>query len=44
MRIFSMCLKAGKLELAKKIEIKYELNFKCDDMVTAFGFALMAMK
>jgi CRISPR/Cas system CSM-associated protein Csm5 (group 7 of RAMP superfamily) len=41
--VYRKCLQNHKYKLANKIKIKYNLKDKHDDMVTAFGFALMAL-
>lgn len=41
-RIYWLCLKNGKNEIALKIKKKYNLTFTPDDSVDAFSFALLA--
>ena len=39
--VYIKCLKVGKRNLAEKIKRKYGLQYPHDDMVTAFGYALV---
>ena len=39
--VYRKCLRAGKRNLAERIKRKYDLREPHDDMITAFGFALV---
>lgn len=39
--VYRKCLRAGKRNLAERIKMKYNLQEPHDDMITAFGFALV---
>lgn len=39
-RVYGLCKKSGRIILANKIAVKYQL-FKADDVVDAFAIAMM---
>jgi|19_taG_2_1085344.scaffolds.fasta_scaffold138609_2 hypothetical protein len=41
-RIYWLCLKNGKNEIALRIKKKYNLTFPSDDTVDSFRYALLA--
>jgi len=41
-RVYRKCVLNQKFELAEKIKVKYKLEDRHDDRITAFGLAMMA--
>lgn len=41
-RVYRKCVLNQKFELAEKIKLKYKLEDRHDDRITAFGLAMMA--
>jgi hypothetical protein len=41
-RVYRKCVVNQKFELAEKIKLKYRLEDRHDDRITAFGLAMMA--
>lgn len=41
-RVYRKCVRNQKFELAEKIKLKYKLEDRHDDRITAFGLAMMA--
>jgi len=41
--VYAKCVKANKIELARKIAKKYELSVEHDDCVFAFSFAIQSL-
>ena len=41
-RVYRKCVRNQKFKLAEKIKLKYKLEDRHDDRITAFGLAMMA--